>query len=236
VRRRLFGVLVTALAFAVPLAGAAGAHPLGNFTVNTYAGLRVQPDQVVVDLVVDMAEIPAVQARRGIDSDGDSTVSDTEAAGYASRACADAGPRLDLTVDGRRTPLKVTTAGVTFPAGAAGLPTLRLTCALVAPTSEIRGDRDVELSNNAFTDRVGWREITAVGDRTTVLSADVAGASASERLTVYPDNLLSSPLDQRHARVRVRPGGPAAPAVPGFVPGAQVAQPRGLDGERPRAA
>jgi nickel/cobalt exporter len=229
VKRGLVALAVSAAALAGPLAGAAGAHPLGNFTVNTYAGLRVQPDQVVVDFVVDMAEIPAVQARRGIDTDGDGNVGDAESAAYASRACTDDATRLGLSVDGRRAPLGVATAGVTFPAGAAGLPTLRLTCALVAPTPEIRGDRDVELTSSAFTDRVGWREITAVGDRTTVLRSDVGPATISDRLTTYPDDLLSSPPDQRGATVRVRPGGPPAPAVPGIVPGARVAQPRGLD-------
>jgi nickel/cobalt exporter len=220
VRRRLFALAVSAAALTVPLAGAAGAHPLGNFTVNTYTGLRIQPDQVVVDFVVDMAEIPAVQARQAIDGDGEA---------YASRACADAAGRINLAVDGRRAAFAVTTAGVTFPAGAAGLPTLRLTCALAAPTTEIRGDRDVELTSTAFTDRVGWREITAVGDRTTVLRSDVGPATISDRLTAYPDDLLSSPPDQRRATVRVRPGGPPAAAVPGIVAGARVAQPRGLD-------
>ena len=121
-------------------------------------------------------------------------------------------------------------ANVAFPPGNAGLPTLRLTCDLAAEVDELRGEREVELSSTAFTDRVGWREITAVGDRTTVLTSNVAATSASARLTAYPEDLLSSPPDQRQATVRVRPGGPAAPAVAGAVPGARVAQPRGLDG------
>ena len=221
-------LLVLAIALLVP-AGAASAHPLGNFTVNTYTGLRVQPDRVDVDLVVDMAEIPAVQARRGIDSNGDGKVDDAEGAAYAAQTCADAVLKVDVAVDGRQAPLTVASAAVTFPAGTAGLPTLRLTCALWAPTADLRGERDVEVTNAAFTERVGWREITAVGDRTTVVASDVAQASTSGRLTAYPDDLLSSPPDQRRATVRVRPGGPAAPPVRGAVPGARVAQPRGLD-------
>ncbi|HEV2759850.1 MAG TPA: hypothetical protein VGV86_09820, partial [Acidimicrobiales bacterium] len=120
--RRALAALALALSAAVLLpAGAASAHPLGNFTVNTYTGLRLQPDRVVVDLVVDMAEIPAVQARRVIDADSDGDVGDDEAAGYAARACPDASDKVDLTVDGRRTPLRSTSADVTFPAGTAGL-------------------------------------------------------------------------------------------------------------------
>jgi nickel/cobalt exporter len=229
VRRFLAGAGV-GLALAVLPAGAAGAHPLGNFTVNTALGLRIAPDRVAVDLVVDMAEIPAVQVRRGIDRDGDGAVGDKEAGDYATRACPDAGGRIDLEVDGRRAPLTVTSAGVTFPAGNAGLPTLRLTCGFVAEVVEQRGEREVAVSSTAFTDRVGWREITAVGDRTSVVVSNVAQTSSSARLTAYPEDLLSSPPDQRQATVRVRPGGPAAPAVDGAVPGARLAQPRGLDG------
>ena len=227
-RRGLVGITLAA-AVLLPV-GTASAHPLGNFTVNTYIGLRVQPDRVVIDMVVDMAEIPTVQARRAIDGNGDGEVGDAEGSAYAARTCPETADRLDLSVEGRRTPVRSTSAEVTFPAGTAGLPTLRLTCALVAETPELRGERKIELTSTAFTDRVGWREITAVGDRTTLVFSSVREASTSGRLTAYPDDLLSSPPDQRTATVRARPGGAAAPALPGAVPGERVAQPRGLDG------
>ena len=225
--RRLAALAALAL-LALP-AGAASAHPLGNFTVNTYSGLRIQADQVVVDLVVDMAEIPALQARRGVDTDGDDKVSNAEATAYAGRACPEAATKVDVTVDGRRAPVRSTSATVDFPPGTAGLPTLRLTCVLVAGTGDLDGERRIEFRNANHTDRVGWREITAVGDRTTVTSSDVRAASISDRLATYPDDLLSSPPDQRSASLRARPGGPPAPAVPGVVPGARVAEPRGVD-------
>jgi ABC-type nickel/cobalt efflux system permease component RcnA len=227
--RRVLAATVVGVALALLPAAGAGAHPLGNFTVNTSIGLRVGTDQIGVDLVVDMAEIPALQARRGIDTNGDGAVDGGEGAAYAERACPDAAQRIGLTVDGRLVPARSTSAAVTFPAGNAGLSTLRLTCALVAETGEMKGEREIELSSTAFTDRVGWREITAVGDRTTLVASTVAATSASARLTSYPDDLLSSPPDQRVATVRARPGGPAATAVAGAVPGARVAQPRGLD-------
>jgi ABC-type nickel/cobalt efflux system permease component RcnA len=227
-RRVVLAVLALAVALVVS-AGPAAAHPLGNFTVNTYSGLRVQPDRVVVDLVVDMAEIPTVQAKRTIDTDNDGKVSDAEGVAYATSACPDAAQKLSLQVDGRRAPIRTLSAEVAFPPGAAGLSTLRLTCALAADTGEIRGDRTVEFSSSLYTDRVGWREITAVGDRTTVAASDVRPTTASERLTAYPNDLLSSPLDQRNAVVKVRPGGPAAADVPGAAPGTAASQPRGID-------
>ena len=49
----------------------AGAHPLGNLTVNTYAGIVVRDDEITVDYVLDLAELPTVQAMQRIDLDGD---------------------------------------------------------------------------------------------------------------------------------------------------------------------
>ncbi|HEX3621764.1 MAG TPA: hypothetical protein VHT97_05555 [Acidimicrobiales bacterium] len=227
-RRAALGALAVGAGLFVPV-GAASAHPLGNFTVNTYSGLRIQPDRVVVDLVVDMAEIPTVQATRTIDVDNDGKVSDAEGSAYATAACPDLAQKLSVQVDGHRVALRSLAADVAFPPGAAGLSTLRLTCALAADTGEIRGDRTVAFSSTAYTDRVGWREITAIGDRTTVTSSDVRAASTSARLTAYPGDLLTSPLDQRAATVRVRPGGPAAPEVAGVGPATAASQPRGID-------
>ena len=56
----------------------AAAHPLGNFTINHYAGIRVEPDRILLDVVIDQAEIPTFQARLDFDTDGDGEVSDDE--------------------------------------------------------------------------------------------------------------------------------------------------------------
>ena len=60
-RRRI--ILVSILVLGVlSVPALALAHPLGNFTINTSASLVLRADEVVVDYVVDMAEIPAFQA------------------------------------------------------------------------------------------------------------------------------------------------------------------------------
>ena len=48
---------------------AADAHPLGNFTVNSFSALRVQPNRVLVDHVTDRAEIPTQQLTFADDPD-----------------------------------------------------------------------------------------------------------------------------------------------------------------------
>jgi nickel/cobalt transporter (NicO) family protein len=208
--RRAAVLAVLAAALAVAGAAPAAAHPLGNFTVNSYSGLRVGPDRLVVDYVLDMAEIPAFQARQAIDGDRDGKVSDAEAAGWRDRECPRLAGGLRATVDGRPLPLRVTTATVAFPAGVGGLRTLRLECALAAPLPAAAGHHRLAYTDGNQAGRVGWREITASGDGATLDAADVPARSASGRLTAYPEDQLRSPLDQRTATVRFRPGGPRA--------------------------
>ena len=199
-------------------AAPAAAHPLGNFTVNSYSGLRVAPDRLVVDHVLDMAEIPTFQTRQAIDGDHDGQVSGAEAAGWRDRECQRLAAGMRATLDGRALPLRVTGSSLAFPDGVGGLETLRLECALAAPLP-VGGGHAVAYADDNLAGRVGWREITAVGDRTTLEAADVPARSASARLTAYPKDQLGSPPDQRTAALRFRPGGPPA-AAPTGGPGA----------------
>ena len=213
-RRRVLLVLTGVAALVLLPATAALAHPLGNFTVNTYSGLRVAPDGVAVDLVLDMAEIPTYQERTSvIDTDHDGQVSPAEEAAYRGAACNRLAGQATLVVADATVPLSVTSAQMAFPMGQAGLPTLRLTCALHG-TTQISSPVHVRYRITAYDDRVGWREITAVGDGTTLTRSDVPTNSRSARLTAYPADLLTSPLDIRGADLDVRPGGPAAIGIP----------------------
>ncbi|MEA2686556.1 MAG: nickel/cobalt transporter (NicO) family protein [Actinomycetota bacterium] len=220
-RSLLLAALAVALSVVVAPATPAAAHPLGNFTVNTYSGLRVGEGGITVDFLVDMAEIPTLQHRADVDSAGE--------ASYARRSCAAFADRLDLRLDDTVLVLRVDSSAITFAPGQAGLPTLRLACTVSAPTGSWDGDEHrVSFASSNFTDRAGWREITAVGDGTTLVDSDVPAVSVSERLARYPENLLASPLDQRTARLVVRPGGPSAGSA--AVPARVSPLPRGVDG------
>jgi nickel/cobalt transporter (NicO) family protein len=223
-------VVLAALAAALAVAGAApaAAHPLGNFTVNGYSGLRVGPDRLVVDYVLDLAEIPAFQARQAIDGDRDGTVSGAEAAGWRARECPRLAGGLRATLDGRALPLQVTASTLAFPRGVGGLPTLRLECALAARLPAGGGHRLAYADGN-HAGRVGWREVTATGDGATLDAADVPARSASARLTAYPEDQLRSPLDQRTAAVRFRPGGPRAAEAAATGAGGGAAARGGVD-------
>ena len=208
------GVLA-AVAGSLAVAPTASAHPLGNFTVNQYSGLRVQPGGLTIDYLLDMAEIPAFQTRtQDVDADRDGVVSPAEQHRWAAATCARLSTQVTVAVDRVTVPVAVARSELAFPPGAAGLVTLRLGCTLRTAS---RVDRPVHLSyrDNAYTGRVGWREVTAVGDGTTLSGSTVPASSASGRLTAYPANLLAAPLDVRGAELDARPGGARAAAAPG---------------------
>ncbi|MFA1538689.1 High-affinity nickel-transporter [Actinomadura monticuli] len=207
-------------------AGMLAVHPLGNFTVNHYDGLVLAPHELRIDHVEDLAEIPAAQAMPEVDADRDGRPSSGELAAWADRSCERAAASFRVTVDGRAVTASAASAAASAPRGQAGLPTLRLECRITAPA----GPGAVAFRAGAAADgRIGWREITARGDRMTLSASDVPETSRSRRLTAYPEDMLSSPLDQRSAALTVRAGGPplAAPASGGG-PGRLL--PRGADG------
>ena len=203
----------------VAASGAASAHPLGNFTVNRYSGIVVTTDGIRVDHVRDLAEIPTAQRRPTIDTSGDGVLSPDELGTWAGGQCRAAARGLRLTVGGQGARLAVTRSTAKALEGQAGLPTLRLECALRAPAALGSGSTLVRLADTGAGGEVGWKEMTAVGDGVTLADSSVPDRSRSGRLTSYPTDLLASPLDDTAARLEVRPGGTrlqpvAAPGAP----------------------
>ncbi|MER7361398.1 nickel/cobalt transporter [Nonomuraea wenchangensis] len=194
----LAGLLLPAL-----FAGPAAAHPLGNFTVNHYNGLVVTPGGIGNLAVVDLAELPTLQADPDVD------------AGYAGRRCAALAAAQRLVVAGTAVPWRVTEAGFAYAPGLGGLRTSRLTCRL---TAAVVASGPVEFTDAFEQDRIGWREISAAGDGVRLSGSTVPAASVSDQLRAYPEGLLSDPLDQRTATFTVSAGGPATGGS-GTVPG-----------------
>src|SRR5207244_4767629 len=71
----------------------------------------------------------------------------------------------------------------------------------------------VTFEDRSYPDRIGWREIVVSGDGTTVVAPGTESATRSTRLTHYPTDLLTQPLDERAATISVTPGGPTLPPL-----------------------
>jgi ABC-type nickel/cobalt efflux system permease component RcnA len=186
----------------------ASAHPLGNFTINRYAGIEIAGSDIYVRYALDVAEIPTYQLGSKLRSPG-----------YTANLARD----LVLTLDGRRLPLRVLERRAVEQPGAGGLKTLRLDVVYRA-----RGDgEEFVFRDTSFAGRIGWREVTLSGrDGGRVVASNVATASESDALREYPTDLLQSPLDVSSALATIELGSApaAAPtidavAAPRHVPG-----------------
>jgi ABC-type nickel/cobalt efflux system permease component RcnA len=193
------GVVVGLAAIVVVLlpAAPASAHPLGNFSINEYVGLTVRPSQIDALSIVDIAEIPTLQDKPAVDTNDDGRVSAAEAAQWATRTCDDMASAIHGTAADRRLQWTVTRSGLTYAPGAGGLDTSRLSCELSAAAN---------VDNTYLADRVGWREMTAVGDGVRLVDSPVPTTSVSDELRSYPKDLLSSALAVRSAVITVEPG------------------------------
>ena len=218
-------------ALAVLAPAVALAHPLGNFTINHFAAIRVSPDGVALDVVIDRAEIPAFQEQRRLDVDGDGTLAPREIAREGQAACLALAGDLRLAVNGTALEPSLVAAGLATPTGAGGLPTMRLVCEYEAAiASPIAGQARLSFEDRSFAERIGWREIVVLGDRVTIddpRAAPPAGG-ISQRLATYPEDLLAQPLDMRSVSVVIVPGGPSLP--PWTAPDAEPLTTGGADG------
>lgn len=179
------------LALARP--GSASAHPLGNFTVNRYSRIEVYSDVVRINYVLDMAEIPTFQQNSNVDADGDGSISAYEAQAYADETVSALVTGLNLSQDGWRAKLATVAAYAAFPEGQGGLPTTRLTAVFETPAPS--GTVAMAFDDANYSDRVGWREIVVLPTTGAKLTGDYPSQDVSNALTLYPGDLISSPLD-----------------------------------------
>ena len=214
---RRLGVATTAVIGVLLLPGLAAAHPLGNFTINHYTGVRIEPDRILLDVVIDQAEIPAFQARLTFDLDGDGELSGAETDAGRVAACEGLAASLDLRVNYVPQALELTEAGLTFPPGVGGLSTMRSVCGFeVALATPLQAGGQVTFADGSFPERLGWREIVVQGSGVTLAAAGgdaLRTSSPSKRLTDYPTNLLTQALADSQVALVASPSGPVLPAL-----------------------
>ncbi|HEY2888853.1 MAG TPA: hypothetical protein VGJ17_09570 [Candidatus Limnocylindrales bacterium] len=214
-RRRLAWAALLGGGLVLVVPGLVLAHPLGNFTVNHYAGIRVEPARIVVDLVIDEAEIPTFQDRLRIDTDGDGVISDVESNVERIAACPRLEPDITLMADGRRLGVTVLEAGLSFPPGTAGLSTMRLVCEFAADLpADTQWPLQVGFDDASHPGRIGWHEVVVTGSGVTVKRGSLPATSISNRLRTYPPNLIPHPLDVQDVSFSAALGGTVTAYAP----------------------
>jgi nickel/cobalt transporter (NicO) family protein len=187
--RRLLLLAVLAL---LALPATAGAHPLGNFSVNHLTEVRVSPDRVDVLYILDEAEIPTFQ-ERGL-----------PASVVLAHKRAEVARGVRVTVGGR--PVALVAAGparLTHPPGQGGLPLTRVELPL---TAHVRTLATVAVHDGTFGDRIGWHAVVPLPAPGTAVRSNVPSEDPTGGLRRYPKDLLRSPAAIRDARLVVRSG------------------------------
>ena len=185
--------LILCLLFASALAAG---HPMGNFSINHYARLRLAGSGSELTYVLDFAELPTFQLM----SDWGLTVA-SPAAEVKLRAERQARlwlRNLVITANGKPVDPLPESASAAVLAGAGGMPVLRVT--MTARLAAAPGKWTYEDKN--YPERTGWKEIVIDRDPGTSVRRTTQGvADRSHALTTYPTDLLEAPPQDVRARV-----------------------------------
>lgn len=219
--RRFWSRLFSAL-FLLSLTGYAAsfvaAHPLGNFTINHFSRLQLGREKIVVRYVIDMAEISTFQELQSIGASGEKDVSAAQLDAYVARVAPQYAQALALTIDGERIPLMVVNRKISLPEGAGGLPTMRIEIDLsgTLPPAILsnNGAHQLRYQDGNHRERLGWREIViepVAGIN--VYDSSAYGSAITDELRAYPQDMLTSPLNETHAALSFSEGALPSGAV-----------------------
>jgi ABC-type nickel/cobalt efflux system permease component RcnA len=172
---------------------ASWAHPMGNFSVNHYSKIDLQAKQISVQYFIDLAEIPAYQELQQGNISADAKAEGVTR--YVANRGRELGRKLILTINGLPVPLQMISSGVIFPAGAGGLPTMKMGFVYKAsyPSGMDAGHVSLHYVDDNFQGHAGWKEIIAVASAGSLPSSSVSTNDRSHELSDYPTDLLNSP-------------------------------------------
>jgi nickel/cobalt transporter (NicO) family protein len=228
-RARTALVLAAACVVAIAvLPSTASAHPLGNFSVNHLSQVRISDRAAELRYILDQAEVPTFQEIQRFDADGSETIEGAERGSLLERKLAEIADGIELRADGRPVDLgSPRDATVEFPAGQGGLVTERIEASFDVELPG--GVRRLELTDDTYGDRVGWKAIQILPGEGVDVRSSVPATDPTGGLRAYPEDLLSSPLDQTSASFAVSEGTGEVTAPEGADAG-PVTSDRALDG------
>jgi ABC-type nickel/cobalt efflux system permease component RcnA len=169
------------------------AHPMGNFSISHYAGIRVEQGLVELRYLVDMAEIPTFQEiqKNSIVAQAN----DPRVLGYLFKQAEVLKEGLLLTLNGQPLPLRIASQDIVFSPGAGNLPTMKLGLVYRADVTDACTVTRCELEyhDTNFSGRVGWKEIiTSAGPGVTIANSSAPSHDRSSQLSNYPTDLVNS--------------------------------------------
>jgi ABC-type nickel/cobalt efflux system permease component RcnA len=214
-KRSALASAILAILALLMAAGGAGAHPLGNFTINHFSRVEVGREHVKLRFVVDMAEISTIQQLGSAGVVNANNPTQAELDSFLSRAADEFKQGLALTIDGSPLELTCERMNISVLPGAGGLNTLRIDCdyrATLPKLEPAQAYRRLGFEDNNHVSRIGWHEIVIKPDvGITVFDSSAYGNAITDELKAYPQDAISAPLDERTAQLSFTTGS-VAPA------------------------
>jgi len=171
----------------------AGAHPMGNLSVNHYARIQPQAQGVELVYVLDLAEIPTFELLQKWSLTGESPHAEIER--QARVQAREWMRQLVITVNGRSVEPHLQSTEVALADGAGGMRVMRVNMRLRLPVAAGK----LEYEDRNYPERAGWKEIViAAGDGAALEKATERDLDRSQALTAYPqDPTVAPPQDLR---------------------------------------
>jgi len=178
------------------------AHPMGNFSISHYAGIRVEPGYIELRYLIDMAEIPTFQEMQ--QNNFEARAGDERVRAYLSKQAEVFKEDLLITLNGHPLSLRTASQDILFSPGAGNLPTMKFGLVYRAEVPDACAVKRCELEyrDANFSGRVGWKEVIAsTGHGVTMESSSVPSKDRSSQLSNYPTDLVNSPPQQVSAKI-----------------------------------
>jgi nickel/cobalt exporter len=166
-----------------------GAHPMGNFSVNHYARIQVEPGGAEILFVLDLAEIPTFELLQKWGLTMASPRAELEA-----KAIAEAREwvkQLHVTADGKTLAPRILGTDIVVADGAGGLPVIRVNTRLKVAASPGL----LEYTDGTYPDRTaGWKEVVVLaGGNAGIKTSTIGSKDISNALTAYPQDATTAP-------------------------------------------
>lgn len=187
------------------------AHPMGNFSINHYAKIRIERTTIEIRYLIDMAEIPTFQDMRQFD-----IAPAAENAGtlrYLDKQEELLKKGIAVESDGHPVRLDTISRHVAFADGAGGLRTMKIGFVFRGKPDVTAAPQKLSYQDNNFPGRAGWKEVVVLGDGIAILDNSASGVDRSQELTNYSSDILNSPPQQLSALVTFR----TLPSAPGRI-------------------
>ena len=176
---------------------------MGNFSISHFSRIQVGPARVEIRYILDMEEIPTFQEMQATGIVADPHDSRVTVYLAAKAEAVKAGLAVEL---GRRVLLLETVSeDVIFPAGAGGLPTMKIGFVYRARFQNESCSASfcaLDYRDGNLPDRAGWKEIVAgAGPGVEMRSSTAPASSRSHELANYPTDLINSPPQELSTRL-----------------------------------